>query len=662
MVIVSNMTSPDVCPMEDAIQAFLEHLIDPLLPAKSSVRDKPTPSQQESLAKQVRAVVLLYNYYHRKHHPELVYLPFNEFCKLVVVMRPSLLAYMQFMQKINEAELTDVEKQLSLPEKEIMNACDICKRLDPSKNAPNIDGWPISKVAVLLLDSEKENCLLVFGSITRGIWSLVEKDLDTSNHSSEVTSATKSTYKNKRVIRKPTKDELNLVETQLLEAGYFAVKEAIGINKTDITLLERHTVYSHSKEKAASRFYIMQCTLPIGQEVVQVPLKDVIKSLQGPLIKKDSGCWSITPVVDYFHMLPYSEIILEWNSRKAFSNSLQDSRVTEKNIKGDSSVVTESSASEDMSTGLDSKPERYNIAPKQKKDNESITLRQSNHIKEPCDMDLDESSIFPSENKDICNDIVNTVQLGEDQEKKKPSVHYKSNARTSEVKAMKVDSTTTKDEINNYGSYSSIFGKGHNTSYEKEKNTVDEHTPVPKHSKLDLKKLIDLLDSKGKILSQTALTALIRKRNELALRHRPIEDEIAMCEHKIQKILTEGEDDVVLKIESIIEGCNDLWARNEESAKLQNLSPCIKRKKFTEDAAVTKGPCEELDAICRANNWVVPTYRVSAIEGGFQAVCVKGVDFQFTCSSELCLSPREARDCAAARMIVKIKSMAESIK
>lgn len=45
--------SLDVCPTEDAIEVFLEHLIDPLLPKKSSVKDNPTPSQQESMAKQV---------------------------------------------------------------------------------------------------------------------------------------------------------------------------------------------------------------------------------------------------------------------------------------------------------------------------------------------------------------------------------------------------------------------------------------------------------------------------------------------------------------------------------------------------------------------------------------------------------------------------------
>eukprot|EP00256_Glycine_max_P053018 XP_014619501.1 uncharacterized protein LOC106795172 [Glycine max] len=145
------MAPSDVCPTEDAVQAFIEHLVDPLLPTKATVQGNPTPSQQKLVAKQVRSAVLLYNYYHRKQHPELAYLPFNEFCKLAVVLRPPLLAYMQFMQNLKEEELTDVEKQLSFTEKMIMEACDVCKCLDASKDVPNIEGWPITKVSILLI-------------------------------------------------------------------------------------------------------------------------------------------------------------------------------------------------------------------------------------------------------------------------------------------------------------------------------------------------------------------------------------------------------------------------------------------------------------------------------------------------------------------------------
>jgi len=42
-------------------------------------------------------------------------------------------------------------------------------------------------------------------------------------------------------------------------------------------LLESGTVYSESKEKAASRFYIMQCYRTTNEEVIQLPVQDLIK-------------------------------------------------------------------------------------------------------------------------------------------------------------------------------------------------------------------------------------------------------------------------------------------------------------------------------------------------------------------------------------------------
>lgn len=34
-----------------------------------------------------------------------------------------------------------------------------------------------------------------------------------------------------------------------------------------------------------------------------------LSSLQGPLVKRNSGGWSATEVVEYFHLLPYASII-----------------------------------------------------------------------------------------------------------------------------------------------------------------------------------------------------------------------------------------------------------------------------------------------------------------------------------------------------------------
>lgn len=49
-----------------------------------------------------------------------------------------------------------------------------------------------------------------------------------------------------------------------------------GINKTDITSLESYTVYSQSKAKTASRFYIMKCSQLINLEFIQ-PIKSLIE-------------------------------------------------------------------------------------------------------------------------------------------------------------------------------------------------------------------------------------------------------------------------------------------------------------------------------------------------------------------------------------------------
>jgi hypothetical protein len=176
----------------------------------------------------VHAVVLLYNYYLRKRQLQLEVLGFEAFCKLAVILKPTLLAHMKLMQRSNDTELDDLEKQFSLTEKTIMEACDISTSLDASKDIPNIERWPISKVAVFLFDSKK-NCFLLFSSITQGVWSVIEKDLDISNLTLEVMTEAKQVDKKKRFIRKPSKGESSVDESGLLQRAYLAVKEATGM-------------------------------------------------------------------------------------------------------------------------------------------------------------------------------------------------------------------------------------------------------------------------------------------------------------------------------------------------------------------------------------------------------------------------------------------------
>ncbi|XP_020223264.1 uncharacterized protein LOC109805551 isoform X2 [Cajanus cajan] len=778
------MTSSDVCPTEDALKAFLEYLVDPMLPAKSSIRDNLPLSQQQSVAKQVHSVVLLYNYYHRKQYPQLAFLSFDEFCKLAAILRPTLSVHMKYIQ---EPEV-GVEKQSSLTEEKILNACKICKYLDAAKNVPDIEGWPISKVAVLLIDSKKENCFLLFSSITEGVWSVIENDTDTFIQNSEVVSgASGATFKKKRVIKKPKKIVLNSEEDQILQIGYSAVKEVAGANKTDIMVLESYTVYSQTKAKTASRFYIMKCSQLINQEFIQVPIKYLIESLQGPLVKRSTGSWTVTSVVEYFHVLPYSEKISGWISRETFSNSLQDSKPSEKNMMVGSPEVTKSyMSSEGLSIDLNKSSSDAIEALHQNENSGSCAVTLSASMKETPDVYLDKSLVSPSKNKEECQHIANTLQVSEDQEIENPSVcHYSSRSKNpteddnvdssrmlitegetkeqstcdkicaktsfennsieeraliannpnSDLEKLQIaiaskGKTLSQTALNalirkrialaeNVGSSRMLITEGETkdqsicdkicakTSFENDSieecalitnkpdtdleklenltaskgktssqtakppfktDSIEECSLIANYSSTDLEKLQIFVASKGKTLSQTALNALMRKRNALALQQRKIEEEIALCDKKIQRMLTGGEDDLELKIESIIEGCNDTWVRNLGRTcphlEDQPLPPPRKQRRLT-DAVLFKSPCQELDDTFHENNWLLPIYHVSQayvpLEGGFQAnIAVKGPDFQCSCGGDLCPSPHEARESAAAQMLANLRIMAKS--
>ncbi|CAJ1955566.1 unnamed protein product [Sphenostylis stenocarpa] len=771
------MASSDVCSTEDALKAFLEYLVDPMLPAKLSPSYNPTLSQQQSVAKQVHSVVLLYNYYHRKQYPELAFLSSDEFCKLAVALRPALSVHTKFTQKPDETELVDV-KQLPITADKILNACNICKCLDTSKNVPDVEGWPVSKVVVLLIDNKKENCFLIFSSITEGVWSLVEKDVETICQSSEITTGDKPTSKKKRVIKKSTKNELNFEEDGMLQFGYSAVKETAGIDETDITILEGRTVYSQSKIKTASRFYIMKCSQLIKREFIQVPIKYLVESLQGPLVKKSSSCWTVTSVVEYFHVLPYSEIISEWISRETFSSSLRDSKLTEKNMIVGHPEMTEScTSSEGMSNGLDLKSSSDAIeALNQNENNGSCGVTCSASIKEAQDAYVDNSLASPSQMKEGCQHIANTLQVRKDKAIENPSVQHYSNqsknptqAKNGDAIRMLITEGGTKNQSScdkgfsktSFGNdsieESALITNNPNSNIEKLQNLIAskgktlsqtakasfendsiencaliKRSPKSHLEKLQiiaskgmtlsqtakssfqndhieecaltannpntgLEKLQFLVASKGEALSQTALNALKRKRNALALQQRKIEDELALCDKKIQRMLTSGEDELELKIESIIEGCNDAFVRNQgrisQNLEDQSLSRPIQQRRLTEAVLIMQSPfifvifvvfdCvdlraefvelgweldfeekvlnNELDGICHENSWLLPIYRVSELDGGFQAdVAVKGLDFECSCGGNLCSHPHEARESAAAQMLARLRSRAKS--
>ncbi|CAB4294040.1 unnamed protein product [Prunus armeniaca] len=693
------MDASDVCPTEEAIKAFLEYLVDPILPPRSSLRDTPSLSQQESVAKQVHAVVLLYNYYHRKQCPDLEVLNFDSFCKLVLVLKPALLPHMKFMQKPSDTELDDLEKQLSVTEKTIMDACNMSLRLDASKDVPNTEGWPISKVTVFLVDPKKENCLLLFSLITQGVWSVIEKDLDVAVHSSEDQTEAKHANRNKRVTGKPSRVESRTDGASFRKLAYSAVSEAAGINQTDLLVLESHVVFSVSKEKAAVCFFIIQCTKTVSEKIIQIPIQDVIDSLQGPLVGKSSSSWTVTPVVEYFHVLPYAGILLDWFSRRESSNGLQDSRLDEENITVNSPDRVETPCKLELDKSRDKSHEKgimiENVENttgsnpqswKQKDTSGCCKTSLADASNGPQKMEVDDSSMVPLQNEQSCKKISSTIQVVkhhiENLEKDTPGSKPQSReqkdttgcCKTSLADAfngpqkieVKVVNSKTRPFITDRGAKKIVAGKKICSIDSSDQDGIDGPAIVTyQSSSEDLYKLQIAIASKENILSQTALKVLMKKRDELSIQQRNIEDEIAQCDKKIQTILNGGEDDLALKVESIIEGCNDVCVRSGRTHRLleDQLPQSSNRKRLSEAILKEQNPCQDLDDACYENNWVLPTYRVSPSDGGFQAeVTVKGMDFDCSSGGDLCSNPREARESAAAQILVKLRSMAGQAK
>ncbi|PIA65615.1 hypothetical protein AQUCO_00100844v1 [Aquilegia coerulea] len=254
-------------PTEDVIQTLMEALVEPLLPLKSSQVDLSDLSLQQSIANQMHAVVLLYNYYHRKQFPELEFLDFESFCKVAINSKPTLLVFLEQKKKCN---VDGAYKDLSIVEKAIMDACNISIGLDTLKDGPTMERWPISKVAIFLIDSLKENCSLHFGAKTEGVWSLIEKNDGETGDSESV--GAKQKIQNKRSVTCPVKVS-NSYEAHLQQLAISVVKEKTGIDPTDLSILESHLTYSLSEAKTTARLFIMKYQSAVNEDVFQVPIK-----------------------------------------------------------------------------------------------------------------------------------------------------------------------------------------------------------------------------------------------------------------------------------------------------------------------------------------------------------------------------------------------------
>ncbi|CAD5169262.1 unnamed protein product [Musa acuminata subsp. malaccensis] len=667
--------------MDDVVQALIEHLVEPLLPARVSSAEPPTIDQQNSVAKQacyysifdllMHSVVLLYNYYHRKQFPRLEFLCFEAFCKVATIAKPILLTYMNVMHK-NAEELQDLDQQLSVMEKKIMDACNISKTLDALKNAPNMDGWLVSRVAVFLVDASKEKCFLDFGSMTQGVWSLVEKEIKKPIALVNSRKMKKHASKNKS-FSCDYSDGLLENEDSLQQLAFSVMEQKTGISCSKFSILERHLTYSLTQEKTTIRLYVMISMEVVTDGLVEFSIKDVLTSLSGPLIV--TGLIpEVTSAVEYYHLLPYVNILSNWLSRYVTIYLIECHlkpreaphaefldlprhlpEVSECSLRSDRVLTVESHEMNNLSGQV-----------------EQIVDTSSNNISKAANEVTNKkcSSLHPTNGpSNGCTekaDMLNSV--------KKPHITKSNEGQTfGQVEQIVATSNNnigkTANELTSKKS-SSLHPRNDPSNGCTEQADMLNSSKKPRITKSNDGETFGR-KSRNDLL-QASLRILIKRRNDLVQQQRCLEDEIAHCEMNIQAIVN-GQGSMKSKVESMIEACNALCSDVRgypQEIKVKRLSEAILRSKSSSQASNIMHLWDsffELDDMCCENGWILPRYTVLPstadaifVAGYFQAsVTVRGIDFEMTANGDSMSSPCDARLAAATNMLSKIRSMIE---
>ncbi|CAH9101333.1 unnamed protein product [Cuscuta europaea] len=613
----------EMCYSEEVVQALLEHFVEPFLPS-CRTRQTPTPSQHQTVAKQMHAVVLLYNYYHRKQYQESEFLDFTSFCKLAIVLKPNLMAYMKLMHQADYSMMDNFENKLSQTEKAILCACNISTSLDVSKSVPVTDEWPVSKVAVFLVNSRRENCMLLESDITHGVISILEKDLEVS--SIHVHNTLESECKDKQtgaaelILNDFKKNDDN---DQLLDLAFSAVKNVAGISKRDLVVLETHIVYSLNKPKAAARLYLMQNTQSNNGDTWP-HIKDIIGSLQGPLVKRSSNGWMVTSFVKYFHMIPYMEALSDWISREASTKGFpnHNSELVLLPSTGDQTAVN-SCVMLITQVGVNSSPddiaeESLCCSPKTK----SNKLARKNNCREFQIVDFSEQVDRP-----VCMDVP-----GSDAVFSQRGIESQNYSSSAEVYCRLKKSLPLKEDHRMTLGNCATEGGGSCTESLIAQNQHHER--------------LNATSTSGNASSRTILRILYHLRQKLCEQHERVSAEILRCDMDIDAALNELTKDT----DNPYLGKEEVQQRSSQPLEEESLSEAI---------VSVENHCKKLDELCRQMKWKLPRYQVFPYKDGFAAnVMVK--EGCHMCQGSVCPNPSEARENAASYMMAKIAKLSEA--
>ncbi|KAJ4786568.1 hypothetical protein LUZ62_037814 [Rhynchospora pubera] len=527
-----------VVAMEDALYALLERFVQPLLPRKLVPNTKPPICQQHDVAKQMHAIVIMYNYYYQKHCPEFETLPFDTLCKNAVTCNEPLLAYLDQIRSNSDKP--------SMVEESIMLGCNIAKALS-DQDQSKIETWPIETVAVFLADAKRENCFLNKDTLVKGAFSLMEKDVEGQK-----------------------------VGDEHKQIALSEVESLTGINRANLRTWYSQCTYSLWKMHSRTMVFLVECSEPptVDKGFVRVSIKYVVDSLRTPVFAGGSK-HGFTPVVDFICLLPYADIISDGLSKPT-------------------TELEKLEKSHGQPAKSPMKIDNPQVKVKKKQSNGSLKANNGNDN--------------PANKTEHATTVAVPLNC--------PSVkHVKSSEL---VIANSNPCTSTKRPII-------------------EASVKQEIVPVAEKD------------------YESCLFQLMATMDCLFRKHRVDEDKIAQCEMDYQ--IAKGEGQMTPKVATIAERWGKTFSNDGQLDFSVGCSNPYKKKKFR-----FRSSCQELDDFCRDNNLPLPRYCVypSMPNGSFMATAtIKSMDFNYMVESDLKMTPQDAREAAASRLMQKFKEMDE---
>ncbi|KAM0831715.1 hypothetical protein ACQ4PT_065344 [Festuca glaucescens] len=614
-----------VC-MEEAVKMLMEHLVRPALRVRAAQDEK-----ERTVAQQIHTAVILYNYYHRKMFPQLDFADAKEFCVCACVSTgESLLAYLTLVQE--REDNSGKEERLSATDIAAVQACEIAVELDASKASPDMEMWPISKVAILLLDPTRKKCLIEYGAITKGVCSIIENEFDAAAGIPHTTSQLVGQESTKKRNFGTLNDPYLLQQLALSE-----VECRTGIKSSDLQILDEALSYSLSKERTTTKLFIMEYKQITNVKFVEMSLQELISSMTGPVFVNDPFP-KTTSVVEYYHILPYKEILFELLHR----NWPADSSLNEQPLQhGLHSMRDENLEEQDTNSTFKMRKQITEVST-QKQNKRAIKATGANSNQ------YSSTSKQRKNNKRKFEASRATAAEGPDDA-----------TAAASAGPIALESGVEVDNKKTHKKYTCCNMP--QDDFPTEAPYVD---PVMKNGAL-IPQNVEVAEKSGGITENNddqvydSLRSVRKLRDEIFHKGRIIQERCAQCDMDIQIILNERKmtPKVLLIRDKYKEPCSNMLEVANSSCTGNGVQTMSMERKTLREALQEHNTCQELDKMCNNSNWTLPGYRIvpSAADGNFRAtVHLECPDFEISTTGDPRMTPREAMRSAALNMIIEL--------